>query len=162
MRVLFPGSFDPFTLGHLALVRRAATLFDRVTVGVFHNENKGAGLLAPEERAELIRLACQGIPQVDVAVSEGFVADFCHREGISLLIRGIRGEKDLPFEKEAEAYNRAHGVETLFFLAEEASCALSSTEVRRQLSAGGDVSALMPAGTLEFLLEKSKKSKNPG
>ena len=158
MHVLFPGSFDPITLGHMDIIRRASHLFDRVTVGVFQNESKHY-LFTPEERLEMVKTACAPLPNVDAALDFGFVADFCQRESIPLLVRGVRGEEDLPFERMAADFNRARGIETVLLLANESTADLSSTEVRRLMEENKDISPLVPPEILPFLLKKAKKER---
>ena len=148
MHVLFAGSFDPVTVGHERLVRRAAALFDRVTVGVFHNAEK-QDFFRPEERAEILRAAFAEIKNVDVCVSDGYVADYCAAHGVDALVRGLRTAADLPGERAGERYNRAHGTETLFLLAEDGMTDLSSTEVRRRMERGEKWQDLVPAGARE-------------
>ena len=156
MHVLFPGSFDPPTLGHLALLRRAAKLFDRVTVGIFINPDKNY-LFSLEERKEMLRLCAAELPNVDVDVDSGYVVDYCKRNGIPLLIRGIRSGNDLPFERMTETYNRERGVETLLFLADDSLSGVSSSEVRRRILEGEDLAPVAPAEILPVLLRKQKE-----
>ena len=156
MHVLVPGSFDPPTLGHLALLRRAAKLFDRVTVGIFINPDKNY-LFSLEERKEMLRLCTAELPNVDVDVDSGYVVDYCKRNGILLLIRGIRSGNDLPFERMTETYNRERGVETLLFLADESLSGVSSSEVRRRILEGEDLAPVAPAEILPVLLRKQKE-----
>ena len=156
MHVLFPGSFDPPTLGHLALLRRAAKLFDRVTVGIFINPDKNY-LFSLEERKEMLRLCTAELPNVDVDVDSGYVVDYCKRNGIPLLIRGIRSGNDLPFERMTETYNRERGVETLLFLADDSLSGVSSSEVRRRILEGEDLAPVAPAEILSVLLRKQKE-----
>ena len=156
MHVLFPGSFDPPTLGHLALLRRAAKLFDRVTVGIFINPDKNY-LFSLEERKEMLRLCTAELPNVDVDVDGGYVVDYCKRNGIPLLIRGIRSGNDLPFERMTETYNRERGVETLLFLADDSLSGVSSSEVRRRILEGEDLAPVAPAEILPVLLRKQKE-----
>lgn len=156
MHVLFPGSFDPPTLGHLALLRRAAKLFDRVTVGIFINPDKNY-LFSLEERKEMLRLCTAELPNVDVDVDGGYVVDYCKRNGILLLIRGIRSGNDLPFERMTETYNRERGVETLLFLADDSLSGVSSSEVRRRITEGEELSSVAPAEILPILCQKQKE-----
>ena len=156
MHVLFPGSFDPPTLGHLALLRRAAKLFDRVTVGIFINPDKHY-LFSLEERKEMLRRCTAESPNVDVDVDSGYVVDYCKRNGILLLIRGIRSGNDLPFERMTETYNRERGVETLLFLADDSLSGVSSSEVRRRILEGEDLAPVAPAEILPVLLRKQKE-----
>ena len=155
MRVLFPGSFDPITSGHMDIIRRASVLFDRVTVGIFQNENKNY-LFTPEERLAMVNAAIVSLPNVDAILDFGFVADYCRKEGIPLLVRGVRGDDDLPFERMAADFNRERGVETLFFFAEGDTATLSSTEVRKRIAAGTLSDGLVPPEILPVLHKKSK------
>jgi pantetheine-phosphate adenylyltransferase len=156
MHVLFPGSFDPPTLGHLALLRRAAALFDRVTVGIFVNPEKNY-LFSLEERREMLRLCTKDLPSVSVDTDDGYVADYCKRHKIPLLIRGIRSGDDLPFERMAEAYNRERGIETLLFLADDTLSGVSPSEVRRRITEGEELSSVAPAEILPILCQKQKE-----
>src|SRR5262245_9634114 len=94
---LFPGSFDPFTLGHLDLVRRASRLFSRVTIGVARNPDKRS-LFDPEERAEMAREATRGIAGVDVALIAGLVVHACRDLRADVVVRGVRSGTDFDYE----------------------------------------------------------------
>ena len=89
-------------------------------------------------------------------VDSGYVADYCKRNEIPLLIRGIRGDGDLPFEKMAEEYNRERGIETLFFFSAPTLADVSSTEVRRRIREGEELSSIVPAEILPILRQKQK------
>ena len=158
LHALFTGSFDPVTIGHEDMIRRASALFDRVTVAVFINKDK-TGAFSPSERVELLEKLCLPYPNVDVTRDDGMVADFVLREGIDLILRSVRNEKDLAYEKEMAAFNKAHcGKETVLLLADEAHAEISSTEVRRRLSCGEDIRALVPAVILDDVLNLQKKA----
>ena len=105
----------------------------------------------------MAKAACAAFPNVDVILDFGFVADYCKKAGIPLLVRGVRGEEDLPFERMAADYNRARGVETLLFFAEGDTATLSSTEVRQKIAKGETADGLVPAEILPFLRKKSAK-----
>ena len=137
-------------------MRRAAKLFVRVTVGIFINPDKNY-LFSLEERKEMLRLCTAELPNVDVDVDSGYVVDYCKRNGILLLIRGIRSGNDLPFERMTETYNRERGVETLLFLADDSLSGVSSSEVRRRILEGEDLAPVAPAEILPVLLRKQKE-----
>ena len=105
----------------------------------------------------MVKAACAAFPNVDVILDFGFVADYCKRAYIPLLVRGVRGEADLPFERMAADYNRARGVDTLLFFAEGETANLSSTEVRQKIAAKEVADGLVPAEILPFLRKKSAK-----
>ncbi len=144
-RALIPGSFDPVTRGHEALIRRAARLFDEVHVIVFINPDK-RGLFSHEARARMLSLCFADLPSVKVGFDDGMVADYAVREGITAIVKGVRNAEDLAYEQDMARRNfAASGVETLFLTAEEGCETLSSTEVRRRLAAGETVEGLLPA-----------------
>lgn len=144
---LFPGSFDPFTLGHKAIVDRGLTIFDRIVVGIGINTEK-RNLLAPQKRANLIREVFGGDDRIEVELYEGLTGDFCRARGISHLLRGIRNTADFEYEHNMEMANTLLYPEitttAIFTPAEYIS--VSSRLVREILAMGGDVSIFMPQG----------------
>ncbi len=152
MKVLLPGSYDPCTVGHLAVIEKAAALYEKVIVGIFINPDK-QGLFTHSERLSFLSLATAHLSNVTVDFSDGYVADYAKEKGISLIIKGIRNENDRAYEEEMAAYNeRRGGVKTLLWQAEDALCALSSTEVRRALAEGRDIGGLVPKAALAVIL----------
>jgi pantetheine-phosphate adenylyltransferase len=143
--VLFPGTFDPPTLGHLDLVARAARLFARVTLGVAENASKQA-LLGVEERLALLRESTAGIDNVAVVRVEGLVVEACRRLGADAILRGLRSGSDFDYEAQMAGTNRvlAPGVDTVFLAASPGVAHVSSTLVRQIASLGGDCSAFVP------------------
>ena len=134
---LFPGSFDPFTIGHASIVRRALTLFDRVVVGVGYNINKRS-FFTPAERVEAIRRVYAAEPRVTVEAYDDLTAD--------LALRVIRSVKDFEYERDIAGINhRLSDVETVLLFTEPHYADISSTVVRELLSFGKDVSAFLPA-----------------
>ncbi|MDQ1530303.1 MAG: pantetheine-phosphate adenylyltransferase [Microbacteriaceae bacterium] len=142
-----PGSFDPVTLGHLDIIRRAAALFDTLHVLVTHNPAK-AGLLPFEQRVSLIEaaLAEAGIDDVIVASwSEGLLVDYCRDVGAEALVKGIRSASDTEYETPMAIVNRdLAGVETLFLIGDPASSHVSSSLVRQVAALGGDITRYVP------------------
>lgn len=153
-----PGSFDPLTLGHLDVIRRAATVFDQVHVVVVHNPDKTA-MIDADVRAELIR---KSLTAHDVAGnlvvtvwSEGLLVDYCRRVGASVLVKGVRSQIDVAYETPMVLMNRSlAGVETVFFLPDPAYSLVSSSLVRQVHALGGDVAAYVPQPVLEYLQAK--------
>ena len=141
---LIPGTFDPITVGHMELVRVAAGLFDRVIVCIFVNPEK-KHLFDEETRLSLLRDAVREYPNVTVDIDHGYTADYAKKIGASYLIRGIRDEKDTPYELAMAEFNRKRtGVQTLFIPAPEALANVSSTLVREKIKSGEDISSLVP------------------
>lgn len=142
---LFPGSFDPFTIGHASIVRRALTLFDRVVVGVGYNINKRS-FFTPAERVEAIRRVYAAEPRVTVEAYDDLTADLALRVGARFVLRGIRSVKDFEYERDIAGINhRLSDVETVLLFTEPQYADISSTVVRELLSFGKDVSAFLPA-----------------
>ncbi|GGM15832.1 pantetheine-phosphate adenylyltransferase [Promicromonospora citrea] len=148
-----PGSFDPVTLGHLDVVRRAATLFDDVVVGVAKNPGK-SGLLDLDTRAELVRAAVRdaGLDRVRVAVVPGLLVDFCREIGAVAVVKGLRGGADFDAEQPMALMNRhLSGVETIFLPGDQRYAHVASSLVKDIVRHGGPVDDLVPAGVPEAL-----------
>ena len=149
---LFPGTFDPFTNGHLDLSRRAARLFDRVVVAVAHNPEKGT-LFSPEERVEMIRLATKTMRRVDVVDFSGLVVDCARKVEAQVMIRGLRAVSDFEFEFQMALMNRrlSPGLEVAFLMPSQQYTYLNSTLVKEVARLGGSVRGLVPRAVEEQL-----------
>ena len=132
---LFPGSFDPFTKGHEAILRRVLPLFDKVVVAVGVNTEKQC-MFSPEERMERIREAMKDCPSVEVTSYSGMTIDLCHQVGAKVIIRGIRTAADFEYEQLIASVNRAQdpSIETLLVMADAEHQNISSTLEREKLS----------------------------
>jgi pantetheine-phosphate adenylyltransferase len=142
---VYPGSFDPFHLGHLDIVRRAVTVFPRVIVAVLENTDKTA-LLPPETRVELIRATLRGMPGVEVTSFSGLLVDFMKQTQARVILRGMRAVSDFEYEFQIALMNRRlwHLAETVFLTPNEEFTYLSGRVVREIWHLGGDVSGLVP------------------
>lgn len=154
---LFPGTFDPFTLGHLDLVRRALRLFDRVTVAVAEHHAKNA-IFDVTERLELARASLRDVDGRPLAGAEvtalsGLLVDGCRRLGAGAVVRGVRSAADLEYERAMALTNRALApeVETVLLLPDPAFGHVSSTLVRQIARMGGDVAPFVPAPVADAL-----------
>ena len=144
MKVLFPGSFDPFTLGHDDVVRRALTLFDEVVVAIGYNEQK-SGWKPVEERIASIRKLYEDEPRVRVESYTGLTVDFAKEQGITAIIRGVRTTKDFEYELQmADMNRRLTGIETILLPASPEFASLSSSLVRELARFGRDISTFLP------------------
>ncbi len=154
---LFPGTFDPFTLGHLDLVRRAHALFGRVTIGIAHNSDKRS-LFDAHERAELAREATGGLGAIEVTVVEGLVVHAAARIGADVIVRGVRSGTDFDFETQMALTNRQMlpDVDTVFFVPAAEFAHVSSTLVRQIASLGGDVSPFVPSNVALALSRRAR------
>jgi pantetheine-phosphate adenylyltransferase len=146
VHVLFPGTFDPPTLGHLDLITRAAQLFGRITVGLADNSAKAA-LFSVEERLGLLRECTAGIPGVEVARIAGLVVQACEELGCRAVLRGLRSSGDYDYEAQMARTNHvlAPGIETVFLASSAEVAHVSSTLVRQIASLAGDTGKLVPA-----------------
>lgn len=141
---VFPGSFDPFTIGHANIVQRALPLFDRIVIGVGVNDEKNPSQPA-SERAEAIRRIYAAEPHVSVVTYDGLTVDLCSREQASFILRGVRSVKDFEYERDVAAVNhRLSGVETVLLFSDESLSHISSSVVRELQKLGRDVSGFLP------------------
>lgn len=158
-RALYPGSFDPITYGHVDVIGRAATLFDRLTVGVLVNPRKQPALDL-EARIELIRQVLDeaGLSDnVDVAGFDGLTVDFARRIGAAFIVRGLRAVSDFESELQMAHTNRklAPAVDTLFLMTSLEHAYLSSSLVKEIASFGGDVSQMVPPAAARRLRDRA-------
>ncbi len=146
-----PGSFDPVTLGHLDVVRRARSMFDHVVVGIAQNVGKSP-LLDLDERVHLAKAALADIDGVEVAVVPGLLVDFCREVGAVAVVKGLRGGADYDAEVPMALMNRhLTGVETVFVTGDPALAHIASSLVKDVARHGGDVRDLVPDGVAEAL-----------
>ena len=156
---VFPGTFDPFTNGHLDLTRRAARLFDRVVVAVAHNPAKGT-LFPVEERVEMIRLATKTLRHVEVVDFSDLVVDCARRVGAQVMIRGLRAVSDFEFEFQMALMNRrlSPTVEVAFLMPSQQYTYLNSTLVKEVARLGGKIRGLVPRAVEERMRVRFPKA----
>jgi pantetheine-phosphate adenylyltransferase len=143
---VFPGSFDPFTVGHEAVVRRALGIFDEIIIAVGVNVEKKS-LFSLEKRKEMILKTFHDEPRVKVDHYTGLTVDYCRAKGVNYLLRGLRTSADFEFERAIGQVNRAmHSeIETVFLLTAPEHSFINSTIVRDILKNGGDASGFVPS-----------------
>jgi len=150
-RVVCPGSFDPITFGHLDIVERASSIFDEVVIAVMVNQTKKT-LFTVEERMEMTKEVTSKFPNVKVDSWSGLLVDYCKKNDISIIVKGLRAVTDFDYELQMSQINlQLQGVETLFISTAPAHSFLSSSLVKEIASHGGDVSSYIPAVLLERL-----------
>ena len=151
---IFPGSFDPLTLGHLDLIKRGSALFDQLAVAVMDNASKHP-LFSLDERVAQVKEAVSGLSNVSVITSQGLTVDLMNKIGADYLMRGLRNSKDFEYERDIAAMNQFldDQVETVFLLADPKYQHLSSSLLKEVTMAGGDISAYLPAN-INAVLEK--------
>lgn len=146
-KALFPGSFDPFTAGHLNILKRALTMFDEVVVAIGVNIDK-RGHFSPEKKEEIIRQATRGLQGVSVIYYDNLTVDTCRKLGIRHIVRGVRNMIDFETERSIADANRvlAPEIETIIIPTAQEFAHISSTAVRDIIKHGGDTSMFLPEG----------------
>ena len=151
-KAVFPGSFDPITLGHEDIVRRAVPLFDEIIVAVGVNSSK-KNSFSTEERIAMLEAVFSDLPQVRIKSFSGLTADFCKTEKSGWLLRGVRNSSDFEYECTIAQMNKklSPNLETTVLFTKEEFSSISSTVVREIIANNGDVSAFVPSAVLEFI-----------
>ena len=150
-RVVCPGSFDPITFGHLDIIERASTLFDEVVVAVLVNQAKKT-LFTVQERIEMIKEVTSKYPNVKVDSWTGLLVDYCKKNEIPMIVKGLRAVTDFDYELQMSQINlQLQGVETLFMSTAPAHSFLSSSLIKEIAVYGGDVSSYVPDALLARL-----------
>ncbi len=159
---VYPGSFDPFHVGHVAVVDRASQIFPRVIVGILKNAGKDS-LFSPEERLEIISEYYKDNDAVEVLSFSGLLINFLDELNASIIIRGMRAVSDFEYEFQMALMNRrlAPHVETVFLTPKEEYTYLSSRLVREVAALGGDVTGLVPDPVKHRLEERYRKATHP-
>lgn len=144
-KAIFPGSFDPFTIGHESIVRRALPLFDQIIVAVGYNTNK-MGYFPLEQRMQWIKDVFENEPKVEVAKYEGLTVNYCVEINAGYILRGLRTAADFEYERAIAQMNRAMhpGIETVFLLTRPEHAHVNSTIVRDIIMYGGDATIFLP------------------
>ncbi len=157
---MYPGTFDPITLGHEDLVRRASTLFDQVVVAIADNPSSKAPLFSTEERVAMAASALADIDNVTVTGYEGLTVDYAREHGLRVIIRGLRAVSDFEYEFQLANMNRhlTDEVETAFLTPTEKYTFISSSLVREVAELGGDVSEFVSPKVKQALLERYGRS----
>ena len=160
MRVaIYPGSFDPVTLGHWDLIQRAEKLVDRLVVAVLHNPAKTCAF-SVAERVDFLRELLADKPHIEITTFHGLLVDFAKQQGAHFIVRGVRAFSDFEYEFQMALMNRklAADLETVFLMPKEEYSVVSSRMVREVGAMGGDISELVPALLLDRI---AKRLKNP-
>ena len=157
MRMLYAGSFDPVTCGHMDIIERAARLCDELVVAVMHNPDK-RGAFSPEQRAKLLEKACAHMPNVRVIIHGGLLVDCAREQNVRCVVRGVRPLGDFESEYQMAQVNRMlGGVETLMMPTTERLASVSSSIVRQIAGFGGSIDNLVPACIAEEIREALAK-----
>lgn len=159
-RAIYPGSFDPLTLGHVDIIERSAQIVDELVVGVLHNSAKNS-LFSIEERVSMIKEITDSIPNVTVASFDGLLVDYMKEIDATIIVRGLRAVTDFEYELQIAQTNHVENpaVETIFLTTSLQYSYLSSTIVKEFASYGGDISKFVPTRFIDRIYDKYNISK---
>ena len=159
MRIaIYPGSFDPVTLGHLDIIRRASGLFDRLIVAVMHNQNKKP-MFSVEERMEMLRRTTAGLPNVEIESFGGLLADYARSKNACVLVKGLRAVSDFEYEFQMALANRKLNadLDTVFLMTSSEYMYLSSSVVKDIAVHGGSVAGFVPDEIVQDIVRRTRK-----
>ena len=159
MRIaIYPGSFDPVTLGHLDIIRRASGLFDRLIVAVMHNQNKKP-MFSVEERMEMLRRTTAGLPNVEIESFGGLLADYARRKNACVRVKGLRAVSDFEYEFQMALANRKLNadLDTVFLMTSSEYMYLSSSVVKDIAVHGGSVAGFVPDEIVQDIVRRTRK-----
>jgi len=152
-RAIFPGSFDPITLGHVDIINRAIELFDEIVIAIGINTEKKY-LFPLEQRMSFIEATYKDNPKIKIQTYEGLTINYCKEIGANYILRGLRNPADFEFEKAIAQTNRnLSGIETVFLLTSASTAYISSSIVRDVYRHKGDISSLVPEAVAKFTME---------
>ncbi len=146
-KAVFPGSFDPLTIGHESIIRRAIPLFDEIIIAIGHNVNK-EGFFSLEDRKRWIKSVFNDEPKIKIDHFEGLTINYCRKIGANYLLRGLRTSADFEYERAIAQVNKAmhEGIETVFLLTMPEHTPVRSTIIRDIIRHGGDPAKFLPKG----------------
>ena len=151
MKVILPGSYDPITVGHLDIIKRASELYDEVYAVAFINPKKQYRFSA-DDRVRMLALATEELDNVLVSYSDGLVIDYMREHGIHKIVKGYRNDVDLEYERAQAEWNKAHGgYETELIKCRDGFDLISSTRVRETLDEGGELGELLPPSVEAYI-----------
>lgn len=158
---IYPGSFDPVTLGHYDIIERSSKIFDRLIVGVLNNSAKSP-LFSVEERVKMLKDVTKGLPNVEVMAFDGLLIDFARAKEAQVIVRGLRAVTDFEYELQMAQTNRvlAKDVDTMFLTTSLEYAYLSSTTVKEAAYFGADISKFAPEYVVEKVREKFAQKGN--
>ncbi|MBQ9387093.1 MAG: pantetheine-phosphate adenylyltransferase [Lachnospiraceae bacterium] len=154
---IYPGSFDPITLGHLDIIKRSSELFDTLIVAVLNNRTKNP-LFSADDRVKMIESVTSDLNNIKVQTFEGLLVDFAKETGAHILVRGLRATSDFEYELQMAQTNRtmAPQIDTVFLTTDLKYAYLSSSIVKEVASFGGDISHFLPESIIPLVKEKYK------
>ena len=157
-KAIYPGSFDPLTLGHIDIIKRASGIVDELVVGVLNNSAKNS-LFSLDERVSMIEEMTKDLPNVSVTSFDGLLVEHMKQIGATIIVRGLRAVTDFEYELQIAQTNHVESPETIFLTASLQYSYLSSTIVKEFASYGGDISKFVPAQFIDRIYAKYNISK---
>lgn len=159
---IYPGSFDPVTLGHMDIIERSRSMFDVLIVGVLQNIAKQS-LFTIDERVDMLKELTKNMEQVKIMSFTGLLVDFARKNNAQFIVRGLRSVTDFEYELQMAQGNRhlAPELDTLFLAAETKHAFVSSSAVKEIATYGGEVAGLVPDAILDKIYEKLGRGVNP-
>lgn len=160
-KAIYPGSFDPVTLGHLDIIKRSAALVDHLIVGVLNNSTK-TPLFSVDERVNMLKEVTKDIPNVEILSFSGLLVDFAREHNVQAIIRGLRAVTDFEYELAMSQTNRvdAPDIDTIFLNTSLKYAYLSSSIVKEMAMYGGDISKFVPESIVDIVRERYSSSYN--
>ena len=157
-RAIYPGSFDPVTLGHLDIIKRASKIFDELIVGVLNNNSKSP-LFSVEKRVKMLNDVVKDLPNVKVMSFDGLLVDFARKVDAQIIVRGLRAVTDFEYELQMSQTNTVlnENVDTIFFTTSLEYAYLSSSTVREAAYFGADISKFVPESVVQQVYDKFKE-----
>ena len=152
-RAVCPGSFDPITNGHLDIIKRASAHFDEVVVAVFINSTKQS-LFSVDERIQMIKETTKDLPNIKVDSWSGLTVDYCKKNDIDVITKGLRAVSDFDYELQQAQVNLQAGIDTMFMATDPAHSLLSSSLVKELAKYNGDISTMVPPSVRVALAKK--------
>lgn len=156
---VYPGSFDPITMGHFDIIERASRIYDKIIVAVLENPDKKNYLFTSDERVELIKKVVCDLKNVEVECFNGLTINYMHKKNANIMIRGLRAVSDFEFEFQMASINHKLDptIETIFMMTNTKYSYLSSSAVKQVAMYGGCISDLVPDRIIKYVLEKIHK-----
>ncbi|WP_297631469.1 pantetheine-phosphate adenylyltransferase [uncultured Clostridium sp.] len=157
-RVVYPGSFDPITNGHLDIIKRGSKIFDKIIIAILINPDK-KGLFEVEERKSLILRAVEGIENIEVISFDGMLVDLLKEKEVDIVLKGIRNTTDFEYENTMEKINKRlnKNIETVYMISESETSYISSSIVKGISKFGGDISFMVPDAIRQDIEDKFNK-----
>lgn len=151
---VFPGSFDPFTVGHESVIKRALPLFDKIIIAIGENTAKQS-FFPLEQRLKWIRMTFADVQAIEVDSYSGLTVDYCKRKDARFILRGLRTAVDFEYERTIAHTNKdvSQGIETVFLLTESSHSHINSSVVREIIKYGGDVSKFLPPAFARYVVQ---------